>query len=592
MNVPLTLDQLENAQLLRPLVEAEPAYAFRHTLTQESAYASLLKHQRREIHRAVAQAYEKIYGDRCTDEFAAILARHYSEAGDAEQTLVYAAHAGDAAARIYANTEAISFYTQALDLAKPRAENTPQLISLYTRLGRAYELSENYPRALELYHAMQTLAQTRSDRALELQALMLQATAYAVGTGGVRDLSKAQEISMQGLELAQALADRPAQARLYWILLLVNRFGNLGPAQAVEYGEKSLALARELGLTEQIAFTLNDLTSAYRGTGQFDLGYAIVPQVTALWRKLNNLPMLAEALMASSVSSLMQGQLDESIQQGVESYRLNASIGNRYGLSLTGGFLWYTYRELGQLQRAIELAEESTALAKEAKFYGPYWSTLVDLAATFDWLGDYGRAAEYAQRALSNLIPDSPAHPIFPSSVFASIALHQGDLAKSVEWLAPFIANSLDEYVRTYIPSGIQLFSTVIELALAQKDAPRALAIADHTLALFSQLRLVIALPSILHSRARALRLLDRADEAYTLLIDARRQAEAMQSRYRLLPILFTLVEMETERGAAAQSERIRLQAHEVVDYIVGHLPAELLQSFLNLPDVRKVMNA
>jgi predicted ATPase len=134
MNLQTQLAQLETAQLVHHLAEEEPAYVFRHTLTQESAYDSLLKNQRREIHRTVAHAYEKIYADRCMDEFAAVLARHYAEAGDDEQALVYSTHAGDVAARIYANTEAIAFYTQALDIAKQRADNTAQLIYLYTRL--------------------------------------------------------------------------------------------------------------------------------------------------------------------------------------------------------------------------------------------------------------------------------------------------------------------------------------------------------------------------------------------------------------------------------------------------------------------------
>ena len=75
MNLAFTLDQLESAQLLRPLAEAETAYTFRHTLTQESAYDSLLHAQRRDMHRRVAQAYKTTYGaERCMDEFAAILA--------------------------------------------------------------------------------------------------------------------------------------------------------------------------------------------------------------------------------------------------------------------------------------------------------------------------------------------------------------------------------------------------------------------------------------------------------------------------------------------------------------------------------------
>jgi hypothetical protein len=226
------------------------------------------------------------------------------------------------------------------------------------------------------------------------------------------------------------------------------------------------------------------------------------------------------------------------------------------------------------------------------KIYGPHWvvSLRVELAATFDWLGDYARATEYAQRALGRAIPGHPAYPIYPSSALASIALHQGNRAQAAAWLAPFSAAARDEYFGINFGDAVQVFSVPMELALAQNEPDRALALADRAIALLRNRGMAIALPSILRLQAQALSMLNRADEAYALLIDARRQAEAMQSRYRLLPILFTLFEWDLARGDAPQAEQVRRQAREVIDYITAHLPAELLQSFLNLSDVSKAM--
>ena len=100
----------------------------------------------------------------------------------------------------------------------------------------------------------------------------------------------------------------------------INRFANEGAFKAVEYGEKSLAIARELGMTEQIALTLKDLNVTYVVVGKSELAMASVPEVIALWRQLNNIPMLAEVLGGSSQSFFAQGKLDESIQMGEESY--------------------------------------------------------------------------------------------------------------------------------------------------------------------------------------------------------------------------------------------------------------------------------
>jgi predicted ATPase len=73
------LDQLENVQLVRRLPEEELAYLFKHALTQESAYESILLKKRREIHRFVAEAYEQLYAERL-DEIAALLTQHFAQA--------------------------------------------------------------------------------------------------------------------------------------------------------------------------------------------------------------------------------------------------------------------------------------------------------------------------------------------------------------------------------------------------------------------------------------------------------------------------------------------------------------------------------
>ncbi len=106
MEVDTRLAQLEDSQLIRRAVDPEPAYLFRHTLVQEITYASLLVKKRREIHRQVAEAIEQLLPEQL-EQNAAMLAQHYAEAGEDAKTLTYATRAGDGAARVYANPEAL-----------------------------------------------------------------------------------------------------------------------------------------------------------------------------------------------------------------------------------------------------------------------------------------------------------------------------------------------------------------------------------------------------------------------------------------------------------------------------------------------------
>jgi len=63
-------------------LQPELAYMFRHALLQDAAYGSLLKQERRELHRRVARALDELYPDR-RDELAGVVALHLEQAGDA-----------------------------------------------------------------------------------------------------------------------------------------------------------------------------------------------------------------------------------------------------------------------------------------------------------------------------------------------------------------------------------------------------------------------------------------------------------------------------------------------------------------------------
>jgi len=114
MNLESQLTQLETAQLVRHLVEDEPAFIFKHALTQEAAYDSLLLKTRRELHRSVAETYEKFHAQEL-DEFAALIAYHFAKAGDDAKAFEYATRAGDVAARLFAYSEARAHYALALE---------------------------------------------------------------------------------------------------------------------------------------------------------------------------------------------------------------------------------------------------------------------------------------------------------------------------------------------------------------------------------------------------------------------------------------------------------------------------------------------
>lgn len=118
------------------------AYHFVSEAARDVTYASLVSSRRKELHRAVAEAIERLNEGRLS-QVAGLLALHYSRAELFDKAEFYMVLAGESALKTVAANEAISYCRDALELclAKGRGEVTPEKID---RIERSI--------ALSLYH--------------------------------------------------------------------------------------------------------------------------------------------------------------------------------------------------------------------------------------------------------------------------------------------------------------------------------------------------------------------------------------------------------------------------------------------------------
>lgn len=150
------LSTLQRAELIREAARLpELEYIFRHDLTREAAYSSILLRERRRFHRRVGEAVEELFNERL-EEQSHLLAQHFYQAGDNERAMKYSAMAGDAAAKLYANDEAITHYMRAIELARQleSTEQGPILESLgdvTRRIGQASKSTALYEEATQYF---------------------------------------------------------------------------------------------------------------------------------------------------------------------------------------------------------------------------------------------------------------------------------------------------------------------------------------------------------------------------------------------------------------------------------------------------------
>jgi tetratricopeptide (TPR) repeat protein len=571
-------------------------YLFRHALVQDAAYGSLLKSDRRALHRTVAEALERLYPDRAA-ELSPMLARHFAEAGDDARALHYFTLAGDTAARLYANAEAITHYTHAIEIAQREVSKSQiptsnlqasnsQISNLYLHRGRALELNAQYDDALANYAEMETLAQARGDRAMQLAALMQRATLHSTSTPKF-NFALGEQLSAQCLTLAQALTDRAAEARILWNRMNLYRFSGHIP-KSLECGEQALALAREVGEREQLAFILNDMTHIYVGSGRTGLWQKTLAEATALWRELDNRPMLADSLATGSLYFTMTGRYAQAIANSEEALALSQSINNTWGQSYSLSFVGGAYWDMGEVSRALTTMHAAVRWGEVSGFVVAQTQTRADLADVYGSLGAIDLGLAHAQQAAHMAAASIPVFHAYALAVEAELHRLTHNLSRAAECLAQ--AERLSQ-TNPHPLATLRLLQSQAHFALAQGHYAKVLAMADHGLPELRALGFAPFLPEVLYARGLALWKNHHPEAGVAALREARVIAESIGSRRLLWAILSALADIESESDHPAEAATLRAEARVVIAYIADHCPPELRASFLNVPDVRRLVD-
>ena len=223
---PLNEETLQRG--LRQLVEAElvyqsgippqARYLFKHALVQETAYQSLLKSRRQQLHQQVAQVLAEQFPETVETQ-PELVAHHYTEAGLIAQAIPYWQRAGQRSLEHSANVEAVTHLTTGLELLKTLPD-TPERVQeeliLQTTLGHALTATKGWsnPGVGAAYARSLELCQQVGDSSQLSQVLVGLLSFYVE----VPQFQTAQELGEQLLSLAQKTHDQPLLEEAHLVL--------------------------------------------------------------------------------------------------------------------------------------------------------------------------------------------------------------------------------------------------------------------------------------------------------------------------------------------------------------------------------------
>jgi len=390
----------------------EVEYSFKHMLTQEVAYASLLTEQRRALHERIAGAIETLFKARL-DDHCGELAHHFSCSGNSDKAVEYLQRAGQLAIRQSANQEAIRQLSAALELLRAQpgdAAHTERELDLLLMLGPVWmtvkgyaapEVEATYTEALKLCRqlgetpqrfpalmGLRTFYHVRGDlqTAHELgeQLLVLAETtgepgllleAHRVLGGGLFKLGRLAE-SRSHLEQALDLYD-PQRYRAHVFLygmdpgvfalsFLAWVLWHQGfPDQALERSRQALALAEQLAIPHVTAYAL--IFAAEIHLNRQEVARAQQRAEAAMALAVDEgFPLLSTwGRILQGWAEVAQGQPQAGIEQiraGLEAYRC------------TGAEVWVTHflallaeacEQAGRVQEGLDVLQEALAVIEK-----------------------------------------------------------------------------------------------------------------------------------------------------------------------------------------------------------------------------------
>jgi class 3 adenylate cyclase/tetratricopeptide (TPR) repeat protein len=454
----------------------ELAFMFKHALTQDVAYNSLLVAQRRTLHGLIGRSIEELYADRLADHYE-VLAYHYERAEDWGRALEWLQLAAKKSVGRFATREALALYDRALDSARRLgdAANIETLIGLHrARAGLLFVQNDFEPAAQADQDAADLAAQC-AEAELEGAALAHKALVYIQG---MHDFDRSVEHAERALDIGERIASPLVVSNallpraLTRVLLSRLDEGRADIARAVREAER----AADWG-TLAFSLCLKGITRTW--SGEFSEALPLQRRGLEIAREHGMLLPLFQGLWMNGLTLCGLGRYGEARASLQEQIDVAERVGDTIWSNRSLNTLGWLYQECGDHTRARLYNERGAARSREDGFEEPIANAELNLADIALAEGDLPAAHDWLEgvyRITGNPKTSEWMKWRYSMHLFASYgehALARGDIARA----ASFSNQSLEIAERTssrkYLARGWRLAGGVA-LAKGQFDDAEA----------------------------------------------------------------------------------------------------------------------
>ncbi|MBI3242525.1 MAG: tetratricopeptide repeat protein [Chloroflexi bacterium] len=391
----VALAHLIEREFLLPDADApDSKYEFKHILTSETIYSTLLKRERSILHGQVGEAIEKLYANRLDSQIE-LLARHYSWSPRLDRALHYLLLAGRKALRGHANSQARQHLEQALVLLAEVRHTPEQAFEIHAGLGDVLMFAGEYPPARSHYEdALAIISAEPLARSLQKRVVLQR----KVGTTFARqgsydealmcfDLAKAtlnESAEPASLERAQTLNE------IGWIHFQRGKFD-----EARLHLQEALALVGKTPAHDIVASINNRLGAVAFESGDLTRAADYVRQSLALSEAMGDVAGVARAYNNLGMMSWRLGEWKQALENYSHCLRLLEQIGDADGIAIAHNNRGLLFTDQGNVAAARAELELGLKVAQQIGNMFYVARAHMNLGRLWNAVGDWDKAAAH-----------------------------------------------------------------------------------------------------------------------------------------------------------------------------------------------------
>ncbi len=323
---------------------------FKSELIRNSIYTREISNiKKRRLHRVIAEWISQNTEEGNEEE----LAFHYYMAKEKSKLIKYAEKAGDKAFSMYANRDAIIYYSWAKEGLESDSDlmDSLEYTKILLKISKVYEHIGEAKKARELLEKALSIFKEPDSEGILVEIYKVYAS--VLWTLGEKD--KTFEIIKEGLKMARELNLKKGEILLTADLATYYQFAG-DYEKALTHYSRSLEMAKEAGESHLTGTIMINLAGLYYYMGKLELSLETFNRAKKI---IKNKKQLMDVYLNSAVVLDASGKFQEAIKNSQRALDLAQEIGDKQAEGLILNNIGAMYLALGEFERAEEFILKS-----------------------------------------------------------------------------------------------------------------------------------------------------------------------------------------------------------------------------------------